>query len=32
MDDQQKIYLIQNEDNVRYVCKKVIDFSRHKIV
>ncbi len=30
MDDQQKIYLLKNEDNVRFNCIKVIDFSRHK--
>ena len=29
MDDSQKIYLLQNEDNVRFRQKKIIDFSRH---
>lgn len=27
MDDQQKIHVIKNEDNVRYVCTNIIDFS-----
>ena len=31
MDYQQKIYFLKNEDNVHFVCKKVIDFSRHKM-
>ena len=31
MDDEQKIYLLRNEDNVRYEIKKVIDFSNHNI-
>lgn len=30
IDDQQKIYFLKNEDNVRFEVKKVIDFSRHK--
>lgn len=29
MDDHQKIYLLQNNDNIRFVVTKVIDFSRH---
>ena len=29
MDDSQKIYLLQNTDNVRFRQKKIIDFSRH---
>ena len=30
MDDQQKIYHIKNEDNVKFVTKRVIDFSHHE--
>ena len=30
MDDQQKIYHVKNEDNVRYICTEVIDFSHHE--
>ena len=30
MDNTQKIYLVKNEDNVRFEIKKVIDFSHHK--
>ena len=29
MDDQQKIYLLKNQDNVRFTVNKVIDFSHH---
>ena len=29
MDGQQKIYHIKNEDNVRFVISKTIDFSHH---
>ena len=29
MDDQQKITLLKNEDNVRFTTKKIIDFSHH---
>ena len=29
VNDQQKIYLLVNDDNVRFVTKKVIDFSHH---
>ena len=29
MDDQQKIHLLKNENNVRYTVKKTIDFSPH---
>ena len=30
MDDQQKIYLLRNEDDVRFTVKHTIDFSSHK--
>ena len=30
MDDQQKIYLVKNEDGVRFNVKKVIDFAPHE--
>lgn len=30
MDDQQKIFHIKNEDNVRFAVSKVIDFSHHE--
>ena len=30
MDDQQKIFHIKNEDNVRFACTNVIDFSHHE--
>ena len=29
VDDQQKIYLLRNEDHVKFSVKKTIDFSRH---
>ena len=29
MDDQQKIYLLQNNDKIRYVVTKIIDFAPH---
>jgi len=29
MDDLQKIYLLQNNDNIRFVVTKTIDFSHH---
>ena len=29
IDDQQKVFLLKNEDNIKYQVKKVIDFSRH---
>ena len=29
MDDHQKIYLLQNNDNIRFVVTKIIDFSHH---
>ena len=29
LDDQQKIYLLNNEENVRFSVIKVIDFSHH---
>ena len=29
MDDQQKIYLIVNENNFRYELKRIIDFAPH---
>ena len=32
MDDHQKIYLLQNNDNIRFVVTKTIDFSHHKIL
>ena len=30
MDDSQKIYWIKNEDAVKFVIKKIIDFSHHE--
>ena len=32
MDDHQKIYLVQNNDNIRFVVTKTIDFSHHKML
>ena len=29
MDDSQKIYLLKNEDGVKFFVKKVIDFTKH---
>ena len=30
MDDLQKIYLLKNDDNIRYVVTRIIDFAPHK--
>ena len=30
MNDMQKIFYLVNEDDVRFVVKNVLDFSRHK--
>ena len=32
MNDQQKIYLIRNEDDLVFVCTKIIDFSFCQII
>ena len=32
MDDQQKIYLLRNDLDDKFVAKKVIDFSHHNIL
>ena len=32
MDDMQKIYLLRNEDGIRFQLKKTLDFSHHKKV
>ena len=32
LDDQQKIYLLSNEEEVRFTAKKTIDFSNHNLL
>ena len=32
MDDIQKIYLLTNEDGVKFIVSKILDFSHHKML